>query len=219
MPGLSEMKKKFHAHIVAFAVVAMSAPVQAEQRSGSINQELASHTYVIPRDLIEMIYKPDYSSVRNPNPNWPNDPVVRLHVQWPAFTASTGAKGEDAAKRKIIISMLKGATRTVAQHLAGLNESHFKPEVVAAQYDLKEIHSDLSKKSREYIASPQHGPEYLIRCNRFESETIASLYYSCDYDFDYFGLKINVYFNSPFLRNWREIQQKTVALLNSMRKD
>jgi hypothetical protein len=154
-----------------------------------------------------------------PNPNWPNDSVVRLDVQWPTFTASIGAKGGDQAKRKIVISMVKGTTRTVAHHLESLNELHFKPEVVAAQYDLKEIHSDLSKNAREYIASPAKDLEYLIHCDQSESETAASLYYSCNYDFDYFGLKINVYFNSPFLGDWREIHQKTVALLNRMRKD
>ena len=194
-------------------------PSQAEERSASISQKLASHTYVIPRDLIEMIYKPDYSGAPNPNPNWPNDTVVRLDVQWPTFTASPKADSGDKAKRKIIISMIKGTTRTVAQHLDNLHELHFSPEIGAAQYELKEIHSDLSKNFREYIASPENGPEYLIHCNQSESETVATLYYSCNYDFDYFGLAVNVYFNSPFLSNWREIHQKTVTLLDSMRTD
>jgi hypothetical protein len=50
-------------------------------------------------------------------------------------------------------------------------------------------------------------------------EDVRMLYYNCGYDFEYLDLKINVYFSSPFLGDWREIHQKTVALLNGMRKD
>jgi hypothetical protein len=50
----------------------------AEDQSTPVTQKLGSHTYALPRELIEMIYKPDYSGAPNPNPNWPHDPVVVL---------------------------------------------------------------------------------------------------------------------------------------------
>ena len=210
------IREKSYASIVVFILGATMMPARADERPTSVTQKLASHTYVIPRNLIEMIYKPDYSGAPNPNPNWPHDPVVRLVVQWPEFTASIGGNGEENAKRKIIISLKRGATRTIAQDIESLNAQGLKSEIGAAQYGLKELRSDLSRNFREYIASPEYGLEFLIHCNQLDP---AMLYSSCNYNFEYFGLKVNVYFASLFLSDWQEIHQKTVALLNSIRKD
>jgi hypothetical protein len=172
---------------------------------------------LIPRDLIEMIYVPDWSRVPNANPNWPHDLVVRLDVRWPEFTASPGVHSQEQAKRKIIVSLIEGTVRTVTQQVERLNELRAAPEISGAGYGLKELRSDLSKGFREYIASPDHGPEYLIHCDQSENEKI--LYHSCTADFEYLDLKVNLHFNSPFLSDWREIHRKTVNLLDSMRRD
>jgi len=220
-PYALRMKKleKFYVCIVAFILALVTMPSQAEEQSTSITQNLGSHAYVIPRDLIEMIDKPDYSGMPSPNANWPHDPVVRLAVQWPEFTASTDSNRQDKAKRKITISMAKGSTRTIAQVVERLDALHFAPKISNAQYGLKELRSHLSRNFREYIATPEGGPEYLIHCDQPEREIVAMLYHACDYNFEYFDLEVNVYFSSPFLSNWLEIHQKTLALLNSMRKD
>lgn len=211
-----KIREKSHAHFVVFVLGATMMPAQADERPASVTEKLASRTCVIPKNLIEMIYKPNYSGVPNPNPNWPHDPVVRLVVRWPEFTASIGGNTQENAKRKIIISLRKGTTRTIAQSIESLSAQGLKPEISAAQYGLKEFRSDLSRNFREYIASPEYGSEFLIHCTQLDP---ARLYSSCNYDFEYFGLEINVYFASPFLSNWQEIHQKTVALLNSIRKD
>jgi len=199
--------------------IALGMTIQADDSPNFVTQTLASHTYVIPRDLIEMIYKPDYSGVTNPNPNWSRDPVVRLALQWPEFTAPTIGDPQEKAKRKINVTLLAGKVMTVAQTIERLSEFNYSPEITSASYGLRELRSSQSKAFREYIASPEDGSEYLIHCNQPEIETLPMLYYSCDYYFEYFDLKINVNFHSPFLSNWREIHQKTLSLLNRMRKD
>jgi len=77
------------AGFISFILGGMTTPPQADEGPDFVTQTLASHSYEIPRDLIEMIYKPDYSGVANRNPNWSHDPVVRLALQWPEFTAPT----------------------------------------------------------------------------------------------------------------------------------
>lgn len=213
------MKERPNVSFAIFILGAMTMPLQAEENPNFITQELASHSYVIPRDLIEMIYKPDYSGVSNPNPNWSHDPVVRLALQWPEFTASKSGDLQEKARRKINVTVGAGAVMTVARTIERLNELNYSPEISDAPYGLRELRSGLSKEFREYIASSDGGTEYLIHCNQPPVEKIPMLYYSCNYYFEYFDLKVNVYFNSPFLSSWREIHQKTLSLLNSMRKD
>src|SRR3979490_1022276 len=66
----------------------VTTPLRAQEAPSFVTQKIGSHSYVIPRDLIVTIFKPDYSGVRNPNPNWSRDPAVRLAVQWPEFATS-----------------------------------------------------------------------------------------------------------------------------------
>jgi hypothetical protein len=217
-------RERLYVCAVILDLAAVTLRARAEDQSTSITQNLGSHAYVIPRDLIKTIFKSDYSRLPNANSSWPHDPVVRLAVQWPEFgrsefTGSTGAERQDKAKRRITISMTKGSTRTIAQIIESLDKLHFAPEISNAQYGLKELRSRLSKNFREYIATPEVGPEYLIHCDQPEIENDLMLYFNCGYDFEYLDLRINVYFSSPFLGDWREIHQKTLALLNSMRKD
>jgi alpha-D-ribose 1-methylphosphonate 5-triphosphate synthase subunit PhnI len=74
---------------------------------------------------------------------------------------------------------------------------------------LRELRSGLAKEFREYIASPEGGAEYVMHCDS----------HSCGYYFEYLDLPVNVYFNATLLSNWRKIHQKTLSLLNGMRKD
>ena len=212
-------KKKFCARGVIFIIGAAAMPAQAEERS--VTQKLASHTYVISRDLIETIYKPDYSRVPNPNPNWPHEPAIRLSLQWPGFQAA--AKGSDPierAKHRVNITMLDFMTApimSVDQSIHRLNELGFKPQVLPASYGLRELRSDLTRDFREYIAGQDQNELYLIHCT--DRPSGARVFESCNYDFRYLDLHVNVYFTSLFLKEWQAIHTKTLALLDSMRKD
>ncbi|SEM75030.1 hypothetical protein [Bradyrhizobium sp. OK095] len=196
-----------------------TTPLHAAENSNFITQKIESHSYMIPRDLVETIYKPNYSGVPNPNPNWPHEPVVRLALQWPEFIAPEIGNPQEKARRKINVTLLSGTVMTVAKTIERLNEFNYSPEIIGAPYGLRELRSSQSKEFREYIASPEEGSEYLIHCDQPEVETLPMLYYSCDYYFEYLDLKINVNFHSPFLSEWRKIHQKTLSLLNRMRKD
>lgn len=202
-----------------FIALGMTTPLQADDSPNFVTQTLASHTYVIPRDLIEIIYKPDYSGVTNPNPNWSRDPAVRLGLQWPEFTAPTIRDPQERARRKINVSMLEGTVMTVARGIERLNELNYSPEITGAPYGLRELRSGISKEFREYIASKDGSRDYLIHCTQPQTVTTPKLYYSCNYYFEYLDLMVNVSFSSPFLSDWREIHQKTLSLLNRMRKD
>lgn len=156
---------------MAFILGGMTTPLQAGESPNFMTQTLGSHTYAIPRDLIEMIYKPDYSGVANSNPNWSRDPVVRLALQWPEFTASTISDPQEKARRGIKVSMLEGTVMTVARGIERLNELNYSPEIIDAPYGLRELRSGLSKEFREYIASLDGGSDYLIHCSQPQSLT------------------------------------------------
>jgi hypothetical protein len=84
---------------------------------------------------------------------------------------------------------------------------------------LKELRSELTKDFREYIAAPDKGAEYVIHCNEADNGANERLFCSCNYSFGYADLCVNVYFTSLFLKDWRAIHKKTVALLDGVRKD
>lgn len=197
----------------------VTTPLRAQEAPSFVTQKIGSHSYVIPRDLIVTIFKPDYSGARNPNPNWSRDPAVRLAVQWPEFTTSTIRDPQEKAKREINISFSTGTVMTIPRLIERLNELQCSPEIRDAPYGLRELRSCLSKEFREYITSPEGGTGYVMHCDQPSIEDVRMLYYSCNYYFEYLDLSVNVYFKSPFLSNWREIHQKTLFLLDSMRRD
>jgi hypothetical protein len=82
--------------------------------------------------------------------------------------------------------LIAGAVRTVAQHIERLDALHYSSEISDAPYGLKELRSGPAKHFHEYIALAEAGPEYLIHCDQDDGETITKLYYSCNYDFEYF---------------------------------
>jgi hypothetical protein len=208
------MRKRLDVSFAFFVLVAMTTPLRADENANLTTLKFASHSYAIPRELIELVMKPDYSRVANPNPNWPHDPAVLLELQWPEFTAPTIRDPQEKLKRTINVALSAGTVGTVARYIERLHELQYSPEISDAPYGLRELRGGLWKDFQEYIASPDGGPEFMMHCDRPEK-----LFHSCEYSFDYLDIKVDVYFHSPFLSSWRDIHQKTLALLGSIRKD
>jgi hypothetical protein len=190
------MRKRLNVGFAIFVMGAMTTPLQAADDPNIVILKVESHSYVIPRDLIWMTMNREHG------------PVL-LGVQWPEFTAPTIRDPQEKTKRTINVSFPMGPVMTVARHIERLNELHYSPEIGDAPYGLRELRSGLAKEFREYIASPEGGAEYVMHCDS----------HSCGYYFEYLDLPVNVYFNATLLSNWRKIHQKTLSLLNGMRKD
>jgi hypothetical protein len=198
----------------------MAMPAQAGDQTDDVIQKLASHTYVIPRDLIEMIYKPDYSRAPIVNPNWPREPVIRLVVQWPGFSAAIKTKEIDLIKHRINISLASLEEQPITpieQLQINLAKSGYDPTFEPAEYGLVELHSGLTKghNLRWLIARPSSNVSFLVRCN-VPGQNFAG---DCEFDFPYSDVKVNAHFDWVLLEDWAGIYEKSVTLLDGMRKD
>jgi hypothetical protein len=152
--------------ILIFLLEGTTMRSQARDEPNTVIQKLGSHSYAIPRDMIEMIYKPDWSKVPNPNPNWSHEPVIRLALQWPDFAAARKTNDHEVYIRKISIglsSLAENPLQSVDDAVKSLDSKDLKPRIVAAEYGLQQLLTNLRHGTRDYIATADDQSRFLIR--------------------------------------------------------
>ncbi len=199
----------------------------ADEQSPTVSQKLGAHTYGIPRDILELIHKPDYSREPNPNPNWSREPVIRLAVQGPELTARRGGeqieieKRIENAKRQINISLLSLSAAPILgvnEVIRRRSELGLDPKIGPAKFGLRELRSTLAKGFQDYIATSDDGREYLIHCTGPDDTENTTSTYRCDSKFPYDDLYVQVNFSSIYLPDWQALHRRTISLINSMRR-
>jgi len=194
----------------------------AAERTDTVTQKLGAHTYVIPRDILELIYTPDYSRDPHPNPNWSREPVIRLFVHWPDFKSPRGINQFGIMEHVVNITLLDligHPITSVEQITKNLSEANEHPIKIPADYDLIEFKTDLSQAiSRDFIGTTPGGYELYIHCDVPDSKFEGKINYFCEYNFPYFDAAVNVHFGWIYLRNWKDIYVSAVGLLDSMKK-
>lgn len=195
------------------------ALVPARRPSGPVTQKLASHTYVIPRDLIATLFKPNYSGVSIPSPNWPHEPVILLSVQWPDFGALPETRQPEVLQHRIFVTMSsleEHPITSIAQITENLAKSGYETTLDSAEYNLTEFSSGLTKghELRWFIARPNSSVNFLIRCYPSEQQFGGN----CDFDFPYDDVSVNASFGWVHIKDWKRVYEKTVCLLDRLRK-
>jgi hypothetical protein len=196
-------------------LAAMATSATADERSNTITQKLASHTYAIPRDILDNIYKPNPSREPGPSPHRSHEPEIRLYVQWPHFVASPKT---EQLEHRIAITMLsldEHPIRSVEQTLENLAKSGYGPTLDSAEYGLTEIDHRPASGLRYFIARPDNDMSFFIRCFIREPPLIGS----CQFFFPYKDTSVRAFFWWPHFKDWKNIYEETVSLLDGMRKD
>jgi hypothetical protein len=198
-------------------------PSQARDEPDTVIQKLGSHSYAIPRDMIEMIYKPDWSKVLNPNPNWSHEPVIRLAVLWPDFAAARETKDVEVYRRRINISLSSLAEhplQSVDDLVKSLDRQDLEPRIIAAEYGLQELVSNQKTGGiPDYIATTDDQARFLIRCVVENNAKQAGKSYPCDSKFPLGDLNVDVNFTTVVLPEWKELFAKVRALITAIQRD
>jgi hypothetical protein len=183
--------------------MAMSA--LADDSSNTVTQKLASKIYLIPHDILNHIYKPGHG----------REPEIRLHVQWPDFGASPENTQLEHRITIWMLSLDEHPIRSVEQTLENLAKSGHGPTLDSAEYGLTEIDRRPAGGLRYFIARPDNDTSFFIRCFTREPPLIGS----CQLFFPYKDTSVHAFFWWPHFKDWRNIYEKTVSLLDGMRKD
>jgi hypothetical protein len=205
-----------------FLLEGTTMPSRARDEPDTVIQKLGSHSYAIPRDMIETIYKPDWSKVPNANPNWAQEPVIRLAVQWPNFAAARATKDIEVYRRKVNIglsSLAEHPLQSVDDVVKRLDERALKPRIVAAEYGLHQLLTSLKHGARDYIATTDDQSSFLISCDPEDNAKPAGQVYLCDSKIPLGDLNVNISFTSLVLPEWRELFAKVRALVASIQRD
>ncbi len=190
---------------------------RAQDQSDSVVQKLASHTYVIPRSILDMVYLPDYSKVANPNPNWPHEAVIRLYVGWPDFGAPSGPAFSENTLTISLGSLEELPITPIDEIIKNMAKAGWNPAFDPAEYNLVELRSSLNERdtTREFIAETDQGGKFLIRCHPPKPGYAGG----CQFNAPYEDLQVNVSFWWIHLKEWKRLYEKTVSLIDSIRKD
>ncbi|MBU3891004.1 hypothetical protein [Methylosinus sp. KRF6] len=182
-----------------------------------VTQKLGAHIYVIPKGILESIYKPDYSRDPNPNPAWPHEAVIRLFVRWPDFSAPPKSNQLDDAKNRLLISLgsLKELPVTsVEKIIANRKNNDSKFAMHQAAFGLTELYDrDTGFGWHRYVASPSPTVEFEIVC--FPPGPVGG---GCQFEVGYSDLKLVVVFSSDHLIHWKNLYENTTRLIDLLRK-
>jgi hypothetical protein len=208
--------------ILIFLLEGTTMPSQARDEPDTVIQKLGSHSYAIPRAMIEMIYKPDWSKVPDPNPNWSHEPVIRLAVQWPDFAAAQATKDVEVFRRKINISLSslqENPLQSVDDTVKSFDSKDLKPRIIAAEYGLQQLLTKLRYGTRDYIATTDDQARFLIHCDPADNAKPAGKVYGCDGQFPLGDLNVGVSFTTVVLPEWKELFTKVGALIAAIQRD
>jgi vacuolar-type H+-ATPase subunit C/Vma6 len=108
-------------------------------------------------------------------------------------------------------------TRPVETVIRNLENSGYEPTLKPAEYGLTELSSNLTKghQYREFIAKVGRDQRFMIVCSPPRQQFIGN----CELEFQNLDIKVNVHVSFAHLKDWQEIHNKTVSLLNEVRKD
>ncbi len=202
--------------VAAIGAIVAASPQDFVQQE-FVAQKLGAYTYVIPKGILESIYKPDYSRDPNPNPAWPQEAVIRLFVQWPDFSAPPKSSHLDVAKNSLHISLgslQELPVTSVENIIANRKKNDSKFAMYPAAFGLTELYDrDTGFGWHRYVASPSPTVEFEIVCS-----PPGPLGGHCQFDVAYAGLRVNVYFWNDHLMHWKDLYENTTRLIGILRK-
>lgn len=208
--------------VLIFSLEGAMMPSQARDELNTAMQKIGSHSYAIPRDMIDTIYKPDWSKVPNANPNWPHEPTIRLAVQWPDFAAAPPARDAEAYKGRMTIalsSLEENPLQSVDDAVKSLDSKGLKPRIITADYGLQELVSNLRRGTTDYIATTDDQARFFIRCDPLDPAKQADQVYRCDSKVALGDLNVDVNFTNLILPEWKQLFAKVRVFITAMQRD